>query len=683
MRILMSMFGWNDSGGGTILPRLTALELRRRGHEVLVVYSAVPQIQGAGPYAIREHSDEGVQLVGIHNRPALFLDDKHPEREVEDPRCVQIFKHYFDSFQPDIVHYHNFLGLSLGITQWAHAAGLPSFYTPYNFWLLCPTLYLNLPDLSLCQGVNPSGSNCLACTRAPRPGQDYVARRDQLRARYQAQVGPCLASSECVRDLLLANGYAAEQVEILKFANQRAAKIWSEVGATRRPGVNPTVHIGFTGSVIPIKGVHVLVAAAQLLRGDFKITIYGEAAPEYQRELERLDTHERIHFAGFFANEDHSRILSELDLAVVPSVCYDHSPLVIGEFLAARVPVVGAEIGGIPDYIPPGCGALFQAGQPESLAQVLQALIDHPERIAEMQAQIEAPLSFDDYVSILEARYERGLQNQDREQQRRRLRHFLQQRGSALFYHPQKCVPLPALQDASPFALDINAESVAQVSAAQLQKAQWISYSDPLLLEQLGLNPEDLAPTAVFLPRLQRLNTSEQNLNLSEGFEQSFLLPLLEGGEWPLFLEAYLSSQSAGQLCVLMPLGQSLEQAQDTLLDWLQAEKHDTDSGPELMLIEAATTAAELQQLLRHCTSLLLGSTALKQPLLREQLVFAPHITSETRPSLGAISWQQAACPEAFALRPELQGWTRNTSLEDLQTQNLTLLTETLESLNI
>ncbi len=39
-RLLMTAFGWNDSGGGTTVPRLAAKELARRGWDVTVFHAA-------------------------------------------------------------------------------------------------------------------------------------------------------------------------------------------------------------------------------------------------------------------------------------------------------------------------------------------------------------------------------------------------------------------------------------------------------------------------------------------------------------------------------------------------------------------------------------------------------------------------------------------------------------------
>ena len=153
MNILMTMFGWADAGGGTIFPRQIAHELARRGHRVHVLYAALEPLPGAGPYALRRHQDGDVQLLAVHNRPVPFVDDKAPAREVHDAAIARLVAPLLTELRPDVVHFHNFLGLSAAIAAAVAEAGVPSLFTPYNFWAVCPTLYLTLPDLSVCGGV--------------------------------------------------------------------------------------------------------------------------------------------------------------------------------------------------------------------------------------------------------------------------------------------------------------------------------------------------------------------------------------------------------------------------------------------------------------------------------------------------------------------------------------------------
>lgn len=649
MRILMSMFGWEDEGGGTIMPRQMALALQRAGHEVMVIYAGAPQIPNAPAYSLYEHIDQGVKLVGIFNRPAVFLDDQHPEREVLDPVVRAIFARYFDQFHPEVVHYHNFLGLSLGIADVAFERGIPSFYTPYNFWLLCPTLYLTYPNLALCRGVNGVGSNCLSCTQSPLPGARYVARRDQLRSHYQERVGPCLATSECVRDLLLENGHDPAQVELLKLANGRAARIWEEVGASRQPGVNGPVQIGFVGQMVPIKGVHVLVEAAQYLRGNFEVVLHGGGPELYLQQLRDLDKNGCVTLTGRFADADHGALLAAMDVAVVPSVCFDHSPLVISEFRAARIPVVGAEIGGIPDYIPTGAGSLFEAGNAHALAKVLQALIDDPQQITAMQAEMECPPSFDDYISALEGRYVTAVASTSEQQYLQRAQQLLRPHAETLYVSAETLLPLPA--PVSAYGLSLSPGCDPGLLGAELAQAQWVLYAET----EQGAALQRLAPT---LPAFALLPPWPEPPigpvgELPVDQPHRLLLPLLpESTDWQAVLAAYLTAAPADAVCLLLPWGWEVEQAQEHLLDWIEQAGFSPDTAPEMVLLESQSLA-QIPETLAQITLLACPPAAWSAWLPLVPNILAPSAPGSWTVVAPAPVWQTLQ----QALSPDLLWW--------------------------
>jgi glycosyltransferase involved in cell wall biosynthesis len=406
MRILMTMFGWADSGGGTIFPRQIARALAARGHQVRVVHAAVPALPGHGAYAVRETEADGVQLVGIHNRPAVFLDAAAPARELHDPQVARIVRAQLREFAPDLVHCHNFLGLSAALADEIHAAGVPSCYSPYNFWAICPTLYLTLPDLAVCRGPADDGANCVRCVAGSESGAAYVARRDRLRESLLRGIDVCLPTSHSVRDVFLQQGYPSAWLQLLRSGSPAAEMLWRDVGRDRQPAPPRVVRFGFAGSVLPIKGVHLLVAAAQLLRGEFRVTVHGSGPSDYLAALRRLDRRGVVEFAGSYDANSIAARFRDLDVGVVPSVCLDQSPQVIDELQAARVPVLGARLGGIPDYLQGDAGALFAPGDVAALAGAMQPLVDEPRRVAAWQHRMQAPPSFTDYVGQLEAIYQ-------------------------------------------------------------------------------------------------------------------------------------------------------------------------------------------------------------------------------------------------------------------------------------
>ena len=84
-KIVLTSFGFNDSGGGTTVPRVAAKELARRGWDVTVFHAATRPDPSGEPYAIREWDEDGVHLVGIHNRQHGLWDLGHPLARARRP----------------------------------------------------------------------------------------------------------------------------------------------------------------------------------------------------------------------------------------------------------------------------------------------------------------------------------------------------------------------------------------------------------------------------------------------------------------------------------------------------------------------------------------------------------------------------------------------------------------------
>jgi len=78
-RIVLTSFGYNDSGGGTIVPRHVSKELARRGWDVTVFHAAVGRIDGPA-YAIREWEEDGVRLLLARAERIVRAGEPFPPR---------------------------------------------------------------------------------------------------------------------------------------------------------------------------------------------------------------------------------------------------------------------------------------------------------------------------------------------------------------------------------------------------------------------------------------------------------------------------------------------------------------------------------------------------------------------------------------------------------------------------
>jgi glycosyltransferase involved in cell wall biosynthesis len=164
------------------------------------------------------------------------------------------------------------------------------------------------------------------------------------------------------------------------------------------------------------KSHETLVAAAAMLRPEFpdaRFQIVG-AGPR-RAELEAL-VHARqldgvMTFLGH--REDVAGLLSEADAFVLPSRS-EALPNSVIEAMAAGLPVIASDVGGLPDLIDGGrTGLLVEPGSPEALAAALRELFTDSKKAAALgdaaRLHVRQRYSFDRMVKAFEDLYLAGL----------------------------------------------------------------------------------------------------------------------------------------------------------------------------------------------------------------------------------------------------------------------------------
>lgn len=407
--ILFTMFGWTEEGGGTLLPRQIAKRLVKRGYRVSVLFTPIRTLPDQPPYHLERSQDEGVELYALYNRPAVFYDTGNPGREVDDPEARRIMADLLNELRPDLVHYHSFATFSMGIAAEVARARVPSLYTSHNYWPICPRMYLITPDFVRCEGPSPDGRKCAACLGEPDQVDGYARRLLQGQETLNARIDRHLAVSNRVRDLFVANGHDPVRIQVLHQALDTVDALWATVGAVRPRGTDPSapLRIGFFGSVVEHKGVHVLVNAVQHLDPtQVEVHVFGAGPTLYGQVLEHLDHKRMVQFHGHYDSRHLPELLKQVDLVVIPSIWDECGPLVAAEALAACCPVIGSRLGGLPDFIEHGVnGMLFEPGDAVGLANILAEFIARPELLETMQRTIPPARGFNAYLNALEAHY--------------------------------------------------------------------------------------------------------------------------------------------------------------------------------------------------------------------------------------------------------------------------------------
>lgn len=406
-------------------------------HQVHVLCAEYDPLRKHGSITWRVH--EGLPVIELVNNWAFssFAES------YQSPLINTHLDHVLRAVQPDILHIHNLLNLSMDLPALAGARGIPSVATLHDYTLVCPSggqrVHLaeehvcNVIDTERCSrcfpqspfygqmvfsrvadrtmGLKPA-ARVIRFLRSRMPGvlaavtervqktqaatvaltaRDIQQRLDKVRQVFESVdlfVAPSPALGAEYRRL----GIPAGKLRISDYGFVPFEAIRSRPPADR-------LRIGFVGTLVWHKGVHILIDAARALpEGRFELKLFGdtEVFPAYVQSLRARASGLPVSFVGRFEPDRAREIYSQVDVLVVPSLWPENSPLVIHEAFMAGVPVVGSRQGGIPDLVTHDLnGLIYDAFSSSELAAALRTLIDNPERLRHFARRLPAVKSLE------------------------------------------------------------------------------------------------------------------------------------------------------------------------------------------------------------------------------------------------------------------------------------------------
>lgn len=197
-----------------------------------------------------------------------------------------------------------------------------------------------------------------------------------------------IAVSEEIRDELLALGIGRpEQWRVIPLGFDLSSFLNTQVAGTlRRELMLPDEArlLGIVGRLVPIKDLETTFRAMTLLPPEVHLAVAGdgEKRTELEKRTEHLNLKERVHFLGW--RKDVTNVMASLDVAVLSSR-NEGSPVALIEALAAGVPVVATDVGGVRSVVEDHkSGFLVPSGDFKGLAAAASKLLDDPARARAM-----------------------------------------------------------------------------------------------------------------------------------------------------------------------------------------------------------------------------------------------------------------------------------------------------------
>ncbi len=424
MRILFALHTYLPAGrGGTEIHVHSLARVLAREHVVRVVCREADPQKPDG--TVTRDSIDGIDVARINCRW-----DHPPEFEwiYKNPTIHSLFEKELVEFKPDLVHIHHLTGLSTTIIETIKAGGLPLVFTLHDFWTICPRGQRMTKELTICDDIDRN--ICFHCLTGVWPEvfsnrdsqRTVLDSRGRLAPQNLADFDRHMAYILGLVDVMIAPSYFHRE-RMLDFPLPGERIVALPHGLDHSPyrgvvrAVRPVKRIGFIGSVIPVKGCHVLVDAfKRLARADLELHIHGEGFPfhddrnYFERLKSRVIGQRNVFFHGAYRPSELPRILANLDILVVPSLWWESFCLTIREGMLAGLPVIASDLGAMREALDgERDGLLFHAGDAQDLAERLTDVIqdDHlRERLSNRGSNVK---TIEQYAAEILPLYERAM----------------------------------------------------------------------------------------------------------------------------------------------------------------------------------------------------------------------------------------------------------------------------------
>lgn len=272
--------------------------------------------------------------------------------------------------RPQIAHAHNiYHHLSPSVLVELHRQDVPVVLTLHDLKLVCPAYKMHTQG-AICEGCrggalrNVIKRRCIKNSTAMSALVWLESTVHKTLDLYMRNVTRFVVPSR----FFLAK-FAEWGIDTSRFAHIPNSIDVDAIESTDEPG-DAFVYLG---RLVPEKGVATLVRAAAQARVPLRIIGTGPEEPALRQLAESLGG--KVEFTGYLKGTELRAAIASARAVVIPSEWYENAPLSVMEGSALSRPIIGADIGGIPELIRPGeTGYVFKSADVDSLAEVLAAV---------------------------------------------------------------------------------------------------------------------------------------------------------------------------------------------------------------------------------------------------------------------------------------------------------------------
>lgn len=365
MKVLMiNKFLYPNGGSETYIFKLGDY-LRSHGHEVQ--YFGMEHKGRCVGNAVNAYTSD----MDFHGG-SMLSKLTYPIKTIYSSEARKKLRLVLDDFQPDVCHINNFNyqltpSIILEIVKWCKQIGHKCriVFTAHDYQLVCPNHMCNNPNTGdnceKCLGghfLNCTKGKCIHGSTAKSAIGTMEAVFWKLNGAYK-YIDTMICCSEFLKTKMDTNQlFAKKTVALHNFVDKVE---WKEVQKKN--------YVLYFGRFSEEKGIDTLTKVCKELP-DVQFIFAGTGPLE-----DAINGIPNIKNVGFQKGAELEKLIREARFSIYPSEWYENCPFSVMESQMYGTPVLGANIGGIPELIQVGkTGELFESGNAAELKEKIRHL---------------------------------------------------------------------------------------------------------------------------------------------------------------------------------------------------------------------------------------------------------------------------------------------------------------------
>ncbi|MCA8967117.1 MAG: glycosyltransferase, partial [Planctomycetes bacterium] len=364
MRILLLCHGYPPDSIGGVEQHVFGLatELARAGHQVHVYARGnLPEL-AQGEHRLGAPGNPRVTRVAYRWQGVDSLEAMYTCAPMATALASFLDERAAAGETFDVAHVHHLTGMSTDSLAVLRDAGVPTVLTLHDYWLFCPRGQMFHHRGERCETAAPE--RCASCLQATFP---FWLRDDDREAVVTALQARALQALSLPQALVVPSRRAIPPFAALGVPEARFTVVENGVDTEALQHLPPPaagpgpLRVGYLGTLMPSKGLHVLLAARrQLPPGAITIEAFGNAVPYHgddgylTRCFAALRPGDEVRYHGPYGLAELPRILAGIDVLAAPALWHEAFGLTVREALAAGRPVLVSRVGGLQDAVEDG-----------------------------------------------------------------------------------------------------------------------------------------------------------------------------------------------------------------------------------------------------------------------------------------------------------------------------------------